>query len=283
MAVTSFEEIHNGRDGDDEISRRGGVRRYTRVFRATTNNNDDDASVVLTSAPMPGSRYPTDFSAYLRRRKANNQSFSKRVWIVTCAYSTQVELEEDPLNDPAEITWSTEQFQRPLVKDRDGKAVLNSAGDYFDPVAMRDDSRITATIRKNLAVVPSWILSYADAINADAFVLDGIEIATNVAKIQAVGVGPWEARNDIAYRVVSITMHFKSDTWVESIHDAGFRKRNNMGELVDIFNSGDDGKPTTPVSLNGLGQAQDDPTPDNAKYRDFDVYDEQDFTVLPLT
>ena len=129
MAVISFKKIHNGRDGDDD----GKARRYTEVYRAVTNSNHDTAVTVLAAAPAFGAVYSGDMAAFCRRRRARNESFSKRVWIVTLAYSTEREIEENPLDDPAIITWDTDPFQKPVVKDRDGKAHLNSAGDPFDP------------------------------------------------------------------------------------------------------------------------------------------------------
>ncbi len=90
MAVTSFKEIHNSRDGGDEITRGTTVRRHTRVFRAVTDDPDDDYTVVLAHADCPeeGEVHNNDSAAWAQRRRARNESFSKMVWIVTVNYST---------------------------------------------------------------------------------------------------------------------------------------------------------------------------------------------------
>jgi hypothetical protein len=54
-------------------------------------------------------------------------------WHITAQYSSELELATNPVNDPAKITVSTEQFQRPIIADRLGQSVCNSAGDPFDP------------------------------------------------------------------------------------------------------------------------------------------------------
>jgi len=286
VSVISFKEIHSGRDGADELGAEQAVRRYTRVFRAVTDSNTDEAATVLAyqSCPSLGSIYPHDISAYCRRVRARNESFSKRVWIVTCAYSSEYEREENPLADPAHITWNSEQFQRPCYEDRNGKAILNSAGDYFDPTIEADDSRWTVTVRKNLAWVPSWLLNYRDAVNSTSFQLDGITFSTGQAKMQAIQIGPWQERNDISFRVISMTMHLKREGWALRILDQGFREKDpQTRELSDITNDKDGNKPTVPALLNGQGQALVDPTPENAVILSFDLYEERDFRFLPLS
>ncbi|KKM87078.1 hypothetical protein LCGC14_1272490, partial [marine sediment metagenome] len=102
MSVDTFNEIHRGRDGADEFSGQKTVTRYTRVFRATTTSNTDEAVAVKghSSCPRIGSIYPEDIRAKCRRVRARNESFSKRVWLVTANYSTEFEAEENPLDDP---------------------------------------------------------------------------------------------------------------------------------------------------------------------------------------
>ena len=289
MSVYDAAEIHNGRDGDDEVAQRKGVSRYTRVFRVTTTANTDAAAVVLAAMPRLGAVYPGNPRAFLLRRRARNESFSKRVWIVTLAYSTEKELQEDPLADPAETEWNTEQFQRPVFKNKAGQGILNSAGDPPDPPAQRDDSRITAVTNKNLPTVPAWILAYRDAVNDAAFVLDGIAIPKGIAKMQAVRVSKWQERNDIRFRVVTMTMHF-ADTddvdWPITFLDQGFREK-IAGKLFNIKNdpppNGDGEEVTAPVPLDGNGVKLANPTPANAVFNDEYVYDLLDFSVLPLT
>lgn len=309
MAVTSFKEIHSGRDGEEATDQRRTIRRYTRVFRVVTNSNSDDAAVIRAHASCPnvGDAHPNDVGSWCRRVNPRNESFSKRVWIVTAAYSSERELSDNPLDDPALITWNTEQFQRPYFQDINGDAIVNSAGDPFDPPAMGDDSRVTATIRKNVAGISgiaSWFLSYQDCVNNAPFLLDGIYIAEGAAKMQAVSLGEVQERNSITYRVLSMTMHFRRDAysaagsgsgatpsteWALELLDAGFRELAQAGSTSGSGGAyrrkitDEDGEPVkSPVLLDGSGEPLDDPSASTAVFLPFDIYPVKDFSVLPL-
>jgi len=295
MAITSFKEIHSGRDGGDELGRDGRiVRRYTRVFRVTTDSNYDEAATILAhwACPRVGSRYSGDVGAYCRRVRPRNESFSKRVWIVTAAYSSEAELQENPLQEAADINWNTEQFQQPYVKDKDNNAILNSAGYPYDPPVEDDDSRWTATVRKNVAAVPSWLLEYRDAVCSDTFVLDGLTIKPNEAKMQAISISNEQERNEVVYRVLTMRISLKYDDrqhgvaednavfkgWTRQILDAGFYDgsddpcRDNHGNPV-----------TAPVPLDGAGNQLANPTPATVKYQTYDILRRKPFEVLPLS
>jgi hypothetical protein len=300
MAIISFKEIHHGRDGGIELKRDGGqLTRYSRVFRVKTDYSGDEATVILAHASSPriGSPYPWDATAYCQRVIPRNESFSKRVWLVTAAYSNEREITADPLSEPAVIEWSSEQFQKIAVLDKNDEAIVNSAGDEWDPPAEMDDSRWTATIRKNVAAVPSWLFAYQDRINAAGFTLDGLAIPAEVAKMQAIRIGGQQERNGTDYRVLQITMHFRTRVttgtldisgWTLRIMDAGFRQKVEVGttgtyEMQNIKNDGDGQKITAPVALDGSGLVLSDPTATTIVFLPFEVYDTADFSALPLT
>ena len=81
-------------------------------------------------------------------------------------------------------------------------------------------------------------------------------------------------------------MHLRLEGWRFQPLDAGFRylvgglpvqiKIDSDGE---VSSSGDE--PTTPLPLNGSGDILSAPAPGTAVFRDFQVYNELDFTVLP--
>lgn len=307
MSVDTFQEIHSGRDGGEEVTGEKSLRRYTRVFRALTTSNDDDATTILEHPDCPriGSIHPSDLWAWCRRVRPRNESFSKRVWIVTAAYSSEQEREEEPTNDPIQIEWHTEMYSEAVWKDRDGNGVLNSAGDPFDPPPEADASRITASIRSNEPVVPAWVLTYRGAVNSGLFVIDNVEMPQGVARVARITVGPWQERNTIAFRPVALAIQFRTPLtgkdyldndragreWYLWLLDQGFRKvgKPDVGEpspgetemRSNIVNTGDDEPPTAPVLLDGNGQPLVNPTLDNAVFLPFPIYPEKDFTILP--
>ena len=300
MSVVSFKEIHNGRDSEESTSKEWGIRRYTRVFRVRTNANTDEGSVILAYADCPkrGDAYPYDADAYCRRVRAHNDDNSKIMWIVTCVYSTGDELSDDPLDDPAKIEWNTEPRQKVFWKDRDGNAILNSAGDYYDPPVEGDDSRWVATVTKNLAAVPAWVLTYKDATNSDGFTLDGVSIAVGVAKLSRIRISGWQERNDIAFRVVTMAIALDENGWAAVLLDQGFRELDGCGGGGSGSGSGsgnggcDEGRVhimdkngdpvVSPVPLDGSGCAIDCPTPATAVFRTHHIHKVMAFSTLPL-
>ncbi len=280
MAVTDVNEIWDGRSGADD----GSTRTRERIWRIITDDPFDDAPIVEAAVGVvAGDPHPNDFGAKARSINAR-QGESRLVWLVTVSYSSAKDLQPNPLNDPAEISWDGEPFQRPLIKDKDGKAVLNSAGDPFDPPIMRDDNRPVASVTKNVGSVPTWVLNYRDVVNSDQFTLDGLTIAAGKAKIKWISVSPRQERNGVSFRTLAFQIHLNKDGWAFEVLDRGFRELdpNDATKRIQIR---DDEKRlvTEPVLLDGSGARLADPDENNAVFRDFDGYEELPFSVLPLT
>jgi len=280
MTVVFKEETGQGRSASNEK----GIRRYSRAFRLETTSQDDGPYAVGSNGSLPkiGSIHPEDANAWCFSLRVENSNPWKG-WTVTAEYTSEREITEDPTAEPAAITWASEQFQKPVVIDKNGYAVVNSAGDPFDPPIMMDDSRRVITISKNLAVVPAWILTYQDAVNSDAFNIDGITVAAGLAKVQAVTVGEVQRRNGIAFRVVTLVIHLQKDGWVVKSQDIGFRELGYGGGRQNILNDVDDERPSAPVPLDGAGNHIFDPDATSNVMLSFDVYAEKVFSALPLS
>lgn len=280
MAVTYVGELSEGRRAQNDR----GVRTYTRVFRLTTSSQTDNAFTVGSNGSLPviGNTFPSDGNAYCTNLDVQCVR-GWRIWDVTATYSTERVLNTVPTSDPTYITWDTEQFQKPATQDKDGKGVVNSAGDPFIPAAQMDDSRRIVTVQKNLANVPTWILSYQDAVNSDTFTIDGRSIAIGEAKMQRVSVGPPEIRNGTTFRQVTFVIALQRDGWAMKLLDQGYNERRlitTTGKKPIHINGQ---LPSSPVLLDGNGFAQTDPTTASAVFLTFNVYKTQAFSSLPLT
>lgn len=280
MAVTYVGELSEGRRAQNDR----GIRTYTRVFRLTTSSQSDNAFTVGSNGSLPviGNTFPSDGNAYCTNLDVQCIR-GWRIWDVTATYSTERVLNTVPTSDPTYITWDTEQFQKPATQDKDGKGVVNSAGDPFIPAEQMDDSRRIVTVQKNLANVPTWILSYQDAVNSDTFTIDGRSIAIGEAKMQRVSVGPPEIRNGTTFRQVTFVIALRRDGWAYKILDQGFNEKDpaDTTKRKAIYINGQ--LPSSPVLLDGTGKAQTDPKTANAVYLTFNVYKQQAFSSLPLT
>jgi len=281
MTVTFLGEDAGGRTAENNL----GTRTYTRVFKLKTDSKNDGAYTVGSNASLPtiGSTHPDDASAWCRRlRVENTDPFAG--WTVTAEYSSELELATNPTLQPAEITWDSEQFQKPVLFDNTGDAVCNSAGGLFDPPAMMDDSRRVVTVQKNLSAVPVWILDYQDAVNSDQFTVDGVVIAVGTAKMQRVSVGVQETRNGVTFRPVTFTIHLQRDGWAMELLDSGFMIKDPGDSTKRVAAYIDDGtEPTTAAMLDGSGGILANPSPATAVFLSFDVYKTRTFSSLPLS
>ncbi len=307
MSITSFKEDNEQRPGEETYRPDGTtVSTYSRSWLVLTNDNDDNAKTVFdhASAPKIGSSHNTHAAAKCIGRSATPKLIAtKQAWIYVARYSTEFDIAEDPLDDPARTEWSTETFQAVVSEDIHGDAILNSAGDPFDPPAEKDDSRWTSITRKNVAnKVPDWIFAYQDGANSDSYMIDGKLIAAGEAKVSAIHLGETQERNEIEYRVLTVTIHYRGEgddagssgygsgsgadeiePWDLSILDAGMRELSSgtAGGKLRKIKSEDDGEfVASPVPLDGDGLALDDPTPSNAVFLQFEIYRKRAFDLI---
>ena len=278
MTVNYISEDAGARSGKNSR----GVRTYTRAFTLVTTSQSEGPHLVGSHPSLPriGSPHPEDFGAWCVELSVENSDPWKG-WTVTASYDSTVELNENPLFEPASIEWDGETFEETAIYDRDGNAVLNSAGDPFLDV-FRERTRRVVSVMKNISQVPTWIITAEDAVNSAAFQLDGFTIPAGLARLGAPRLGKWQKRNGITYREMSMSIRLRKDGWNLEPLDAGFRYRDGSSNLKRIT-SYDGTDVTQPVCLNGAGAILSNPTPANAVYGDFDVYPEFDFNLLPLT
>ena len=285
MTVTSVAEIADGRD-TSEVSIAGVAEaRHTRVFRIVTNNRHDADLDILGASGVPkdGDVHPDDPIAFIRARNAV-MKHPPFVWEMKCRYSTGREISNNPLADPAIITWNTEQFQKSFIEDTNGNAVLNSAGDPFDPPHIIDDARWAVSVRKNVSGVPPAILSYREAINSNAFTIQSIPVGIRRAKISSIHIGEVQYRNSNPFLVFSYILQLKDSTeddWRPRLLDQGLYEIDGV-DRKPILDK--DKEPvTTPKQLDGAGAAVADPTILTAVFGTFPGNRELNFNVLPMT
>lgn len=279
MAVESIREIWRGRDGDGTIEE----TRLTRVFRAFTTTGADDAGVVAAALALPpwnvypGAPHPNNSQAFCIGCRPQND-LGPKGWLAAVTYSTKKELAQRPEDDDIEINFDEEDIDVPVTKDRDGKAVLNSAGDIPAEPIMAQDSILVAHIELNVAAVPSFIRSYRKCINSDAFKIEDITVDPKHARVRRISLGKKRFRAAFPYRSVKIELAITDndeDDWEIRFLDAGYRRKRLVSfgvyKLEKIVS--DDGTdPTSPVLLDGSGSVLSDPSPDTAVYNEVGYY-----------
>ena len=161
MAVIAIHEKPQGRTGSINWEN---VRDYKRVFQVETNSKLDGPAFVYSSLGI------FLFDAYVSKditevdTLARAKNFSSkctddngRFWEVVVEYG-KIEIdtqeEENPLNRPAQVSFSFAQFERLIEEDRDGKIIANKAGDPIPNIVI-DDSRPVIVITRNEATAPT--------------------------------------------------------------------------------------------------------------------------------
>lgn len=263
---------------------------------AETDNNLDNESLIASYGygnnilPIPYvGTHPLYPVMLCREISFKQDSSAPRKWEIDATYSSeplskseQESEVENPLERPAKVKWKTNQYRKAVVKDKNGNAITNSAGDYFDPPPEIDSSHWTVTVTKNVAAVPQFILDYDNAINTNSFSIQGVSVAQFVAKLMDIDIGEVQTEGDFVFLVFTYSMEFRPDElWGLSELDQGMRFKSGNDRKQILDNSSPPRPITTPKLLDGNGAVLSNPTPETAVFRDFDVYKERDFSVLP--
>lgn len=282
-SILSVNEIADGRDSSYDATTND--RTYTRVFRVITDSPMVGALAVRTADGLPrrGSIYATDtevdLSARVKSIDPSQDSDNAKIWLVRVEYDSRVEDEpENPLERPPEISWGFAQFQRIAWRDVDGKAIVNSAGEYFDPPIEIDDSRpVLSIVRNEASFNPSLAIEYQDAVNSDSFM--GFSAGqAKVSNITARSV----REGDYQYWQVAYEFHFRRDGWAVRPLDQGRYStgRVRIPEIDEDGNEIPDSHVIDPVPLDGNGQPIDNPGPDNCVFLEFHAYKRRAFSAF---
>lgn len=280
MSVVSCNEIWSGRQGsvDQQV-----LRRYIRVFQVVTNDPNDDAGVVggATGIPALFSPYSTpnysDPQSRLTDIRPYQSTESPKVWEVTCEYTGRT----NPLTDPPVIQWGSDTDQRIAELDINGQAVLNSAGQFFDPPPEVDHDLPTLTITRNEATVsPANIIAYQNAINTDSLSIAGLAVTPGQAKIKITSTS--QSDDSLAWWQTVYTIQFERDGWARKILDQGRYQVSGSGGGLTPCVDKDGNAVDDPVPLDGHGKQLADPSPLTAVYLTFDLKKELSFAALGL-
>jgi hypothetical protein len=286
--------------------------RGTRKWRVITNNRQDDENVILNYAhstqgsdgqyllPRPYlDTHPTNPAFLCRRVNIDQDTDNPLVWVATATYSAapvselQLSTQEapNPLLRRAEFAWSTTFYQQAVDQDLDGDAIVNSAGDPYDPPVEIQRSRFVCTISKNVIGIPSWALQYENAVNNDNFSIDGLQVPQYVARLSGIGLSSLKREKiatgiEFEYRVFTCKIELNAQKWHPlRVLDIGYRKKDGQERkpFTEKTVAGVDRVVTTPVLMNGQGDKLVPPLRTNAVYNDFKVYPLLPFNnIIPL-
>jgi hypothetical protein len=287
MAVTITENM----PGRGSAHRANFTRTFGRIFQATTDDPHIGSFAVraafsAATGVQIGSIYSIgvdgvdawfeeDTGAYCVNIDAQCTSGDGLTWQIVVEYGPWEEVPENPLDADEEIEWGFAQFERVVDFDRDGDAIVNSAGDPFDPSVTADDSRPVLSITRNEATFSAGLADdYRDTVNDATF----FGAAAGTVKCTAItGKRLFDASIGY-YWQIHYEFHFNRDGWSKTLLDRGYIQIVG-GVRQQILVSG--AQPPEPMLLNGAGGLMAvGGTPTGLT---FDIYPEADYTVFAFT
>lgn len=279
MAVISVQLTHSGREGG--VNERD-ERRYRQQYLAITDDPHDGVPTVGGDPRIPklfmfySTPNETDFDAGCISVEPRQRPDSRYVWDVEVLYSTVFDVrDEDPLRRLPDVFWGSIKSTEVVWRDRNGKGIVNSAGDYFDPPLERPVSRRRLMIVRNEAHHdPQLGVDFEDAVNQKTF----LGFPPNTVKVEDISARTVrEGRR--RYDEAGYEFHVKKDGWTLRPLDQGRRE----GQRKTIRETDEDGNFAPvgdPVPLDGAGKVLLNPSPATVKFGAFDVFPEKDFDVL---
>lgn len=285
-----------GQSWDDS---KDGTRSYVRRFNVHTDDPFETMVAVRAALPVFFESDPFDPATVVVTRRAEQDEKNRTLWRGEVTWTWEPEdgeEEPNPLDREVAIDWTSNTIMVPAIKDKDGDAIVNSAGDYFDPPPEREVERWIAQLEFNSELIPSNIRQYKGAVNISPCSIDGEPVAAERAKIVALRISKkqrWQVDDEttIVYRTVTLGVEIRDDddeSFDLELLDQGYRQKID-GVVSDILvepdpDAEDDEKPqrtSVPCLLNGGGVKLSDPTPSTAVFLTFDVANLRDLSIFP--
>lgn len=184
---------------------------------------------------------------------------------------------DNPLDEPPVIKWSSGTTTEIIEKDINGVAILNSAGEPFDPPVEIQVPQPKLTISRNEASFSGTdALDYVYTVNTASFA------GGAAGTVLCVGINADDSySNGVQYWKVTYEFLYRRQGWQKSLLNQSmmYKTGGNWKRITD-----DAGQfITDPVPIDELGQVIDrDNLPASASFLDFDVYEEKNFGDLNL-
>jgi hypothetical protein len=235
MPTLTCSEIKTGRSHEITADWK---RTYKRTFRVVTDNPNRGPIAVRSTLPVGiGSRYLNgdssefDNGAFVNKISVETEAEDGMSWICAVEYGPwdPTQRPENPLDHPLEIEGGFSPYERIVDRDQDGNAVVNTAGDPFDPPVTMEDPRPVLTIARNEPAIDwSLVYRYRNAVNSDSF------WGADPGQVKVSRISPrrvWDqylSANELTpggfYWAITYEFEFNPDGWHSKILSQGMRQ-----------------------------------------------------------
>lgn len=265
-----------------EIARDVGIRKDRQGFMpmriwevqldSAVNGSEAAIQAVIADQALGsdiGDAHPLNPFVFLDELSADAKSGSRTVWRVTGAYrrSVLVQSAATPLEEPTQISWSSNTYIEPVVNNIFGNAVTNSAGQPFDPPLTQERVTLVATVTYNSETFdPDLPLDYQNTVNRTAVVIGTLTVQARMGKIIEISATS-DSFEDVPFFKVAIKIEINTKVsrdfdgnviaqgWDREILDQGIYGLNDDAPPKLVRLATDDGEEATePLKLNGAGE-----------------------------
>lgn len=274
---------------------RSSERKYVAWFDLADDENYVRSHCGLTL----GTRHPTDLQQVLHtlrpsclgRATWEGDNSDCRLWEIQASYGTWNPAERgdpaqaaNPLAMPPRYRMEWERVPEPVWRDINGKPVLNTAGDPFDPPVERAGLVATLTVRRN-EESPDFAALIALAENVNTAPWNGFAEKTVRFAPPAFPELEYAQESRTFYYPMVYVFEINPRNWRAKPLNAGYRQSflslDNPRTVVIMDSAGQPLQ--TPGLLDTDGRYMKPPVADNkVLYRVFDIYQDSDFSVFNL-
>jgi len=291
MTVTSIEESWSGDDGSTQAATDGtGSSSASRKFTVTVNNlpTADSSLTVLghPSVPKVNSSHPTHL--YFRCEGVDATRVSPILFEVVASYSTETaDPEDNPLNEPPDITFSSTSVDGPVDEDIDGDPIQTINGEPIHGVTM-PFADMEANITKNILTFnPVSIYVYTNAVNSTTFMgfPPGVVRCSKVSAKQVI-------TEQLSYWTVSVTVQFRKPvnttdekSWWKRVRHEGLKVKvvdpdSGLDTYPPVLD--ENGKEITKPVMIKLSDGTAETDKDVGHWIEFEVHRQQDLNGMGL-
>lgn len=263
MGILRWDEI----DGESGTFSQGNLIKATRRFAAQMASPLDGLKEILTDprVPKPYTPHPNINGLWVLDVDPQQDDTVPHLWEVDVDYSSEIEEREEnknPLKRPAKISWTSSDFSRIVTTNNKGRPILNAANDLIEDITL-EDSNWVIRVEKNISKMPRWVLSYKNAVNADAVRIENLTFKPDSLKIRRLERGDQQEENDFIFYVLSFELHHNPRGWTTQILNRGFNELEEYTYTEDDFSTTKTRKkrilirgeyPTTPQFLDKRGR-----------------------------
>ena len=259
-------------------------RDHNRRFIAVTSAGEGSWTVArATGVPSLGDAHPEDSIALCTDIDAKVVGSEPNVWTVSCKYTNDLPEDsiddDDPTSQRPDQSWGSDDFSRFVSEDRDGNAILNTAGDrYEEPIEVVDSFPVLTVTRNRNSFNVATAYAYNNSVNSDTY----RGAAPGTLRVKITATERW--KGDAPYWETSYVFRYNPHGWQPKVLESGLYQMWNSNKLPCTEKGAEayDSDPVThPVPLDVNGR-QIDPAnlPGNAYYTTWNTLPELSYAAL---